>query len=213
IFAERIVGTIVNRQIFKRAPRAYAAARIDRPVLAPIDAPPPLDARLPVRCADCHSGAPLENSVPLAQNPPPLGRCTHCHVTHVMVNEWRSLKVVCPSANPLPAQIISISVLATKIGPGAKAEVAFCSECHAKHRDFGPMVWSSSRLFPFDADGDGDAPGNPAADRRAGGIGTEALLAFDVPLPERPFSVDIPTITDPSRPGRVGSARVGMSWV
>jgi hypothetical protein len=34
-----------------------------------------------------------------------------------------------------------------------------------------------------------------------------------VPLPERPFSVEIPTITDPSRPGRVGRARVGMSWV
>ena len=41
--------------------------------------------------------------------------------------------------------------------------------------------YSSSRLFPFDADGDGDAQGHPAADRRAGGIGTEPLLAFDVP--------------------------------
>ena len=213
IFAERIVGTIVNRQIFKRAPRAYAAARIDGPVLAPIDATQPLDARLPVRCADCHSGAPLENSIPLAQNPPPLGRCTHCHVTHVMVNEWRSLKVGGPSANPLPAQIISISVLAKKIGPGAKAEVAFCSECHAKHRDFGPMVWSSSRLFPFDADGDGDAQGNPAADRRASGIGTEPLLAFDVPITQRPFALDVAVIDDPARPGHVGHARIGASWV
>ena len=31
IFAERIVGTIVNRRIFKRAPRAYAAAKIEDP--------------------------------------------------------------------------------------------------------------------------------------------------------------------------------------
>jgi hypothetical protein len=104
-------------------------------------------------------------------------------------------------------------VLATKIGPGAKAEVAFCSECHAKHRDFGPMVWSSSRLFPFDADGDGDAQGNPAADRRASGIGTEPLLAFDVPITQRPFALDVAVIDDPARPGHVGHARIGASWV
>ena len=208
IFAERIVGTIANRQIFKRAPRAYAAARIEGPVLAPIDATKPLDARLPVRCADCHSAAPLENTRPLAENPPPLGRCSHCHVAHVRA----------PLPNPLPAPrgegtIISIADLETKFGPGPKAEVAFCSECHAKHRDFGPMVWSSSRLFPFDADGDGDAQGNPAADRRAGGIGTEPLLAFDVPITQRPFSLDVAVIPDPARPGHVGRARIGASWV
>jgi len=137
------------------------------------------------------------------------------------VDEWRDLKVWAPSPNPLPPQrgqgkkdeIISISSLATKIGTGPKAEVAFCSECHAKHRDFGPMVWSSSRLFPFDADGDGDAQGNPAADRRAGGIGTEPLLAFDVPVTQRPFSIDVAAVDDPTRPGHVGHARIGASWV
>src|SRR6266550_3852716 len=55
IFAERIAGTIANRQILKHAPRAYAAAKIEGPVLAPIDATKPLDAKLAVRCADCHS--------------------------------------------------------------------------------------------------------------------------------------------------------------
>jgi len=199
LFAERVVGTIANRQIFKRAPRPYAAAKLDGPVLAPIDATKPLDAKLAVRCADCHSAAPLEQMRPVADNPPPLGRCTHCHTTHLGVE----------------GDVASIATLtaASKVGPGPVAEVTFCAGCHASHRDFGPVVYSSSRLFPFDADGDGDAQGNPAADRRAGGIGTEALLAFDVPLPERPFSVEIPTITDPSRPGRVGRARVGMSWV
>ena len=63
------------------------------------------------------------------------------------------------------------------------------------------MVYSSSRLFPFDADGDGDAQGNPAADRRAGGIGTEPLLAFDVPITQRPFSLDVAVIPDPVRAG------------
>jgi hypothetical protein len=199
VFAERIVGTIANRQIFKRAPRPYAAAKLDGPVLAPIDAMKPLDAKLAVRCADCHSAAPLEQMRPLAENPPPMGRCTHCHTTHLGVE-----RDVAPIATLLTA---------SNVGPGPVAEVTFCAGCHASHRDFGPVVYSSSRLFPFDADGDGDAQGDPAADRRAGGIGTEPLLAFDVPLPERPFSVEIPTITDPSRPGRVGRARVGMSWV
>jgi hypothetical protein len=204
LFAERIVGTIVNRQIFKRAPRAYAAARVDGPVLAPIDPTRPLEAKLPVRCADCHSAAPLEVVRPLAENAPPFGRCTHCHVAHVGIDEWRG-----------EGDLVAIAaVLQTrKVAPGAIAEVTFCAGCHARHRDFGPLVYSSSRLYPFDADGDGDAQGNPAADRRAAGIGTDPLLAFDVPLPERPFSVEIATITHPSQPGRVARARIGMSWV
>jgi RoxA-like, cytochrome c-like len=212
IFAERIVGTIANRQIFKRAPRAYAASKIDGPVLAPIDPTRPLDAKLPVRCADCHSTAPLENVRPIAENAPPLGRCSHCHVAHVGMEEWD------PSPNPLPAKrgegsLIAIASLASRIGTGPAAEIAFCSGCHAKHRDFQPVVYSSSRLFPFDADGDGDAQGNPAADRRAGGIGTEPLLAFDVPITQRPFSFDVSVIPDPVRAGHVGHARIGAAWV
>ena len=212
IFAERIVGTIANRQIFKRAPRAYAASKIDGPVLAPIDPTKPLDAKLPVRCADCHSTAPLESKRLLAENPPPFGRCTHCHVAHVAVEEWG------PSPNPLPAErgegkILPITALISKFGPGPGDEVAFCAGCHAKHRDFGPVVYSSSRLFPFDADGDGDAQGNPAADRRAGGIGTEPLLAFDVPITQRPFSLDVAVIPDPVRAGHVAHSRIGAAWV
>ena len=80
-------------------------------------------------------------------------------------------------------------------------------------RAFGPRVYSNSRLYPFDADGDGDAQGNPAADRRAGGIGTEPLLAFDVPITQRPFSIDIAVVSDAGRAGRVGRAHVGASWV
>ena len=79
-----------------------------------------------------------------------------------------------------------------------------------------PSVWSSSRLFPFDADGDGDAQGNPAADRRAGGIGTEPLLAFDVPVTQRPFCA---RRRRDRRPGArrdassaPASARAGCAW-
>src|SRR6185295_978081 len=110
-------------------------------------------------------------------------------------------------------EIISIATLAPQFGKDADGEVKFCFECHGTHRDYGPLVYSSSRLFPFDADGDGDAQGNPAADRRAGGIGTEPLLAFDVPVTQRPFTIDVATISDPARPGRVGTARIGASWV
>jgi hypothetical protein len=214
IFAERIVGTIANRQIFKRAPRAYAAAKIDGPVLAPIDATRPLDAQLAVRCADCHSSAPLETVRPLAENPPPAGRCTHCHATHVGLDEWDARKAGGHRREPRDGTpLISIASLEDKMEEGLGAEVRFCAECHASHRDFGPTAWSSSRLYPFDADGDGDAQGNPGADRRAGGIGTEPLLAFDVPITQRPFAIDVAVIADPARPGRVGRARIGASWV
>ncbi|HEY7376615.1 MAG TPA: hypothetical protein VIF57_30935 [Polyangia bacterium] len=244
IFAERIVGTIVNRQILKHAPRAYAAAKLDGPVLAPIDATKPLDAKLAVRCGDCHSAAPLEAKWPIRQNPPPLGRCTHCHVSH----ERAPLPDPLPASRgegkeaarapltaqrgegkgaergPLPAQrgegneqagdLIEIAALTPKrFGAEPREEVEFCAGCHASHRDFGPAVWSSSRLFPFDADGDGDAQRNPAADRRAGGIGTEPLLAFDVPVTQWPFAIDVPLISDAARAGRVTRARIGAGWV
>ena len=210
LFTERIVGTIVNRQVLKRAPRVYAAAKIDGPVLAPIDATQPLDAKLPVRCADCHAGVPLETTRPFAENPPPLGRCSHCHLSHVSLEEWDNPR---QTKRPESNAIISLASLAPKFGKEPASEVKFCFECHGTHRDYGPLVYSSSRLFPFDADGDGDAQGNPAADRRAGGIGTEPLLAFDVPVTQRPFTIDVATISDPVRPGRVGTARIGASWV
>jgi hypothetical protein len=244
IFTERVVGTIANRQILKHAPRAYAAAKIEGPVLAPIDPTRSLDAKLAVRCADCHSGVPLETVRALAENPPPLGRCSHCHFSHVVVDEWGDLKSADPSPTPLAAsrgegkegrqgvgakgepgvekearrregkeKIISVAALGGKFGKEPRDEVAFCAGCHAKHRDFGPLVYSSSRLFPFDADGNGEAQGNPAADRRAGGIGTEPLLAFDVPVTQRPFSLEVAVVPDALRPGRVGHARIGASWV
>jgi hypothetical protein len=204
LFADRVVGTIVNRQILKRAPPAYAAVKLGDGgvMLAPIDPTRPLDARIDVRCADCHSGAPLERVLPLAENPPPLGRCTHCHLDHPDEKDQRNdVRLVSIRALPVPA--------------AAPAEVAYCAGCHTKHRAFGPLVYSGSRLFPFDADGDGDAQGDPAADARAGGIGTDPLLAFDVPRPERPFSIDVPVLPDLGRPhpGRVGRARIGVAWV
>jgi hypothetical protein len=206
IFSERVVGAVANRQILKLPPPAYAAAKLTGPILAPIDPTRPLEAKLAVRCADCHSGAPLENRLPLATNPPPLGRCSHCHLAHSRLEEWATLHA--PSVD---AALVPVSAL--PLGRQPADEIAFCGGCHSQHRDFGPLVYSSGRLFPFDADGDGDAQHNPAADRRAGGIGTDPWLAFDVPRSEWPFAIDVATIADPTRAGHVGQARSGAAWV
>jgi hypothetical protein len=206
IFAERVVGSIANRQILKHPPRAYAAAKLEGPILAPLDPTKPLDAKIAVRCADCHSAAPLERLRPLAENPPPLGRCGHCHAAHTRLDEWKQIQALSIDEGLVP-------VAALPIGRRPSEEVAYCEGCHTKHRDFGPLVYSSSRLFPFDADGDGDAQVNPAADRRAGGIGTEPFLAFDVPRGQWPFSMEVPAVTDANRAGHVGAARLGAAWV
>jgi hypothetical protein len=203
LFTDRVVGEIANRQILKHAPRALAAARLEGPILAPIDPTKPLDARLPVRCADCHAAAPLDEARPLAESPPPLGRCSHCHLAHPPLEKDGVVD---------GERLVTLAAL--RAPAAAPAEVAFCARCHARHRAFGPLAYSSSRLFPFDADGDGDAQKNPVADARAGGIGTEPLLAFDVPRPEWPFSLELPVVgADPAAPTRITRARVGLAWV
>ena len=115
------------------------------------------------------------------------------------VDEWG------PSPDPLPARerarLIAIASLASKFGAGPAAEVAFCAGCHAKHRDFGPVVCSSSRLFPFDADGDGDAQGNPG--RRPARRRHRHRAAARVRRPDHAAAVlvDVAVIPDPARPG------------
>ncbi len=135
----------------------------------------------------------------LADHPPPLGRCTHCHHAHRALDGY----ALVPIARLSPPA-------------AAAAELGFCQDCHDQHRDFGPVAFSSSQLLPFDADGDGNAQDDEAGDLAAGGIGTEALLAFDVPRPQRPggrFTVDLPVIRDVHRPASVTTVRRGVSWV
>jgi len=214
LFVDRVVGEIANRQFFMRAPRAFAAAQIEGAILAPIDASQPLTAKLAVRCADCHVAAPLDRSLPLAENPPPLGRCSHCHLSHPELPGVGTSDVVPGAADAGAAEARLVSLRALPVPPTAASEVSYCARCHARHRAFGPMVYSNSRLFPFDADGDGDAQLHPEADARAGGIGTDPWLAFDVPRGEWPFGVDLPVIgADPARPMNVTRARVGLSCV
>jgi hypothetical protein len=192
LFTERIVGAIANRQVLKTVPRPYRAAQLAPPVIAPIDPARPLEARVSVRCADCHNAAPLEAVGPIG--PPPLGRCSHCHWGHPSDGGDRAA-----AARRLAA-------------PG---EVAACTQCHHRHVAFGPVAYSSGRLLPFDADGDGNAQDDERDDARAGGIGTEALLSFDVPRAERPrgFGVELPVIPDPRHAGPITRQVSGLAWV
>jgi len=83
-----------------------------------------------------------------------------------------------------------------------------CGDCHVEGG-----AYSGGRVLPFDADGDGVAQGDEADDARAGGIGTEALLAFDVPKPERPFSLELPLIADADHAGPIKTVKTGVTWV
>jgi len=192
IFNESIVGAIANRQILKTVPAPYRAARLPAPVIAPLDPSRPLEARLPVRCADCHNAAPLETAGPIVA--PPLGRCSHCHWGH-------------------PSRGQELAAAARKLAP--PEEVAGCTRCHHRHVAFGPVAYSSGWLLPFDVDGDGNAQDDERDDARAGGIGTEALLSFDVPRPERTrgFGVELAVLADARHAGPVTRQTSGVAWV
>jgi len=197
IFAEAIVGEIENRQVLPEPPAACAAIGVRGRVLAPIDPSRPLDARLAVRCADCHNASPLEQRRSFASNPPPLGRCSHCHRAHP----------------PLTGKGPMIALPALPVPRPARAEVAYCENCHDEHRDFGPVVYSSSMLFPFDADGDGNAQGDEADDARAGGIGTEPLIQIEIPPSMRSKGVDVSVIDRSDGCAPVGVMHMGVLWV
>jgi hypothetical protein len=207
LFRDRIMGEIANLQILPRAPEAYAAEHLRGVVLAPIDPTQPLGAKIPVRCADCHSASPLERVLPLASNPPPLGRCTHCHLAHPP-----SSAMSAHQADPAPEEPL-VSIQRFGLPARAEAEVATCERCHHEHRDFGPLVYSSSRLLPFDANVNGVAQGDEPADQAAGGIGTEPLIQIEVPPTQRPPSIHVPVIRYVDSDGPIRLQKIGVMWV
>ncbi|HEX2660684.1 MAG TPA: hypothetical protein VHU40_20525, partial [Polyangia bacterium] len=202
IFANRIVGVVANRQVLKEAPAAYAPAKLTGPLLAPLDEA--LPATFAVRCADCHSATPGgEPQLLSASNAPPLGRCGHCHRAHAPFEDDAA------DTTRVPLAKLNVPV-------DADEERARCMDCHTRHRPFAPVVYSSSVLLPFDANGNGKAQDDEDADARAGGIGTEALLAFDVPKPERGasgFSLPVPSLARLHGAGPVETVRLGAGWV
>lgn len=218
LFSSRPTGVIANRQVLKELPARLAALKLDGPVLAPIDEA--LPAVFPVRCADCHNATVGGGTIRLAESPPPLGRCSHCHRAHAPWSDdaeghQRRANAAPRAAEPPPLPR-RLPLAALGVPTDAPAELRLCGECHHRHRAFVPMAFSSSLLLPFDADLDGNAQDDEAGDLAAGGIGTEALLAFDVPKPDRPpggFSLELPLITSLHGGGRVETVRTGVSWV
>ena len=210
IFSERIVGTVANLQIFKQIPRRYLAAKQVGPALAPIDET--LPARFNVRCADCHSATPGGPRVSLDVQSPPFGRCGHCHRSHAAFDDAPPARPTETGGDDAPR----FSLAALGVPSTAREEVARCRTCHDVHRAFSPTAWSNSVLLPFDANQNGKAQDDEGADARAGGIGTEALLAFDVPKPQRGpdgFSLDVLRLSSLFRTTPIRSTRIGAGWV
>ena len=210
LFANRVVGAVANRQILKEAPPRYGPAKLAGPLLAPLDET--LPATFPVRCGDCHSATPGGAPVAFAQTAPPLGRCTHCHRSHEPFEGDGPYR---ERSRPGQARVALLSFGASP-SQSPSDETRLCQSCHERHRPFEPVVYSSSLLLPFDANANGKAQGDEAADRRAGGIGTEALLAFDVPRPERPasgFALELTSLAKLHQTGPIGTVHLGAGWV
>jgi len=211
LFFDREAGTIANLRIAKEAPAAYASSHLPGPVLLPLFLGRPLGERLAVRCGDCHSATPHEALRTWDENPSPSDRCTTCHRSHV-----RDADPALDAALAARQVAASTGSLDGFLTASADEERTFCTGCHLRHRTFAPVAYSNSALLPFDADRDGRAQDDEADDAQAGGIGTEALLAFDVPRPARGaggFHLPVAVIEEPRHAGVVHTQELGVPWV
>lgn len=213
VFADKIVGEVANLQVLPHAPEAYASASLRGFVLAPLDPFRPPTAKVAVRCADCHNASPLERVVPFSGNPPPLGRCTHCHVVHPLLKNSPAAGESSQPAGESTDDQGLVPLAALGLPTEARAEVALCQNCHDDHRDFGPLVYSSSRLLPFDANLNGRAQGDEIADAAAGGIGTDPSIQVEVPPAVKRSSLHLPLIRFLNRFGPADLVEIGVMWI
>jgi hypothetical protein len=194
LFTERVAGTIANRQILKRAPRAYAAAALDGPVLAPLDPTKP-QAKLAVS-APTATRAPSIIRWSRARRPAarPLRPLPPDHTRLDSAGDRRRLD---RSDDP--------PVAALPTGRSPAAEVATCEGCHAKPA-LRPARLLVGPLFPLDANSDGGTQLGQAADQRP---------AASAPIPGSPStcragsgrSRSTSTVTTPPAPVRRPGAR------
>jgi hypothetical protein len=215
IFFDRVVGDIKNQQILIEVPAAYANAKVEPPLLAPIDETQPMSARLPVRCVSCHSATTLATMQPI----PPAGlaipRCTDCHAVHAPVGVLAWLGLRKPSG---PSGLTSI-VEQFGVESSAPAETIqkLCARCHDSHPALAkPIPYTNCSILPFDADGDGRAQGDERDDLAAGGIGTDALFGFEVDrrgLADKNVRMPITKIPSMHRRGPVETTQIAGPWV
>lgn len=216
IFFDRVVGDIKNQQILVDVPPAYADAKIQPPLLAPIDETRPMSARLPVRCVSCHSATTLSTIKPIPKSGLEIPRCTDCHAVHEPVG---ALAMVGLRKGDGPAGLSSIfdEFGIDRTQASAEKVQKTCSRCHDSHPVLAtPIPYTNCGILPFDADGDGRAQGDERDDMAAGGIGTDALFGFEVDrrdLADKNVRMTITRIPSVHRKGPVETVQIAGPWV
>ena len=216
LFFDRVVGDILNQQILVDVPLVYAEANIQAPLLAPIDETRPLAARIPVRCASCHSATTLATDKPIPRTGLEIPRCTDCHLVHEPMG---LLAMVGLRKGSGPAGLSSIFDEFGIDQTGARADKvqATCTGCHDSHPALAtPIPYTNCGILPFDADGDGRAQGDEREDLAAGGIGTDALFGFEVDrraLANKDVRMPITRIPSTHRRGPTETVQIAGPWV
>ena len=202
IFTERVVGTIANRGAVEAGARPYRAARCGT-LLGRIDpADVPSVTRIGGALRRLSQRRPLESTVAIARDDQerrrrntPARSLLHCHLESSRRRRDKARRAR---------------------RRASAAEVAACTDCHLGGiPGLRAITYRLGWPSPFDADGDGVAQDDETEDQRAGGIGNEALLSFDVPRSERPqrtFTVELPVIADALQAGTVRPASSGVGW-
>ncbi|MBN2573733.1 MAG: hypothetical protein JXP73_04145 [Deltaproteobacteria bacterium] len=216
IFFDRVVGDIKNQQILVHVPAAYADAKIEPPLLAPIDETRPMSARLPVRCVSCHSATTLATLRPIPAAGLAAFRCTDCHLVHEPVGLWA--RVGLRSADgPLGLTSIFDEFAIDRSSAPSQETQKTCRRCHDEHPALAtPIPYTDCGILPFDADGDGRAQGDERDDMAAGGIGTDALFGFEVDrraLANKNVRVPITRIPSVWRKGATKTVEIAGPWV
>jgi hypothetical protein len=216
IFFDREVGEIINQQILVHVPPAYADAKLEPPLLAPLDETRPLTARLPVRCVSCHSTTALATMQPIPTGGLPIPRCTDCHAVHPPVGILARVGLRQGQGPGGLTSIFEEFAIDRRQAPAAQVQ-KICASCHDRHPALAePIPYTNCSILPFDADGDGRAQGDERDDLAAGGIGTDALFGFEVDrraLADKNVRVAIPRISSVHVRGPVETVTIAGPWV
>ena len=216
IFFDRVVGDIKNQQILVEVPPAYADAKIEPPLLAPIDETRPMAARLPVRCVSCHSATTLTTLQPIPAAGLAIPRCTDCHLVHEPAGILARVGLR-HGDGPLGLNSIFDEFDIDRSQAPAEKVQQTCRRCHDEHPALAaPIPYTNCSILPFDADGDGRAQDDERDDLAAGGIGTDALFGFEVDrraLRDKNVRMPITKIPSVWRKGAATTVEIAGPWV
>jgi hypothetical protein len=216
LFFDRVVGDIKNQQILVEVPVAYADAKLEPPLLAPIDETRPMAARLPVRCVSCHSATTLATLQPMPAAGLAIPRCTDCHLVHEPVGLLARMGLRKGEGILGLVSVFDEFDLDRGDAPAERVQKS-CRPCHDEHPAVAtPIPYTNCSILPFDADGDGRAQGDERDDLAAGGIGTDALFGFEVDrraLADKNVRMPITKIPSVQRKGPSETVHIAGPWV